>query len=305
MKTAGISPSVVAAVLDRSPVSEWRVCGVLASRPGVSTVLALESDRGPLVAKIAQPDRLCREIEVQAAVGRSLSGEAMLAVPPVLFHDVDAGVAVMRRVQAPTVAERLSGGDLEALSRTGQALACLHALRVDLGRPTDLARHLSDLVRPAPEQWRAHSPLSDRAALLLEAILEREPAAAPMRIVHRDVHLRQLLDDGRRVWLLDWEHAATGDPALDLGNLYAYLQARRPAAVARLAISEIAAGYEPWDSAKALSRVPIFEAFTFLRLACKSARSAGAGADAEVDRLLGLAARRLSEVEEKWRERSG
>jgi thiamine kinase-like enzyme len=38
------------------------------------------------------------------------------------------------------------------------------------------------------------------------------------RPCHNDLLAGNLLDDGQRIWILDWEYAAMGDPMFDLGN---------------------------------------------------------------------------------------
>lgn len=46
-------------------------------------------------------------------------------------------------------------------------------------------------------------------------------------VVHRDLHEKQLLVDGERVGLLDFDTAAVGEPALDLANLSVHLDLHR------------------------------------------------------------------------------
>jgi thiamine kinase-like enzyme len=57
-----------------------------------------------------------------------------------------------------------------------------------------------------------------RAFALMERI--EEAVATGRRIVpcHNDLLAANFLDDGARIWILDWEYAAMGDPFFDLGN---------------------------------------------------------------------------------------
>jgi aminoglycoside phosphotransferase (APT) family kinase protein len=48
------------------------------------------------------------------------------------------------------------------------------------------------------------------------------PAADP-RGIHRDFHPGQVLIDGERLYLLDLDLYAAGDPALDVGNFLAHV----------------------------------------------------------------------------------
>ena len=58
-------------------------------------------------------------------------------------------------------------------------------------------------------------------------------AAAPLRLCHHDLLSGNLLDDGQRILIVDWEYAGMGDPYFDLGNLSSQ-QAFDDAAIAEL-----------------------------------------------------------------------
>ena len=167
----------------------------------------------------------------------------------------------------------------------GAAMARLHASSVVLGPATSAADHLRDLVHPHPAALaRAFPALAWQIQTLLDGLLALTAVwTAP---IHRDLHPRQLLLSGPRTWLLDWDLAAQGDPALDVGNLFAYLRARWPAAAAGSALSAFWAGYAPEARPGVLARVGWFEAFASLRLACKAFRFRGLAAEPEVTELL-------------------
>jgi thiamine kinase-like enzyme len=48
--------------------------------------------------------------------------------------------------------------------------------------------------------------------------IERRRADAPLRPCHNDLLNANFIDDGVRLWLVDWEYAGMGDPFFDLGN---------------------------------------------------------------------------------------
>jgi|APFre7841882724_1041349.scaffolds.fasta_scaffold01043_3 thiamine kinase-like enzyme len=60
----------------------------------------------------------------------------------------------------------------------------------------------------------ALAPLAARAALL-------EQALGPVRIVfgHNDLLAANFIDDGARLWLIDWDYAGFNSPLFDLANL--------------------------------------------------------------------------------------
>jgi thiamine kinase-like enzyme len=48
--------------------------------------------------------------------------------------------------------------------------------------------------------------------------VERRRSQAPLRPCHNDLLNANFIDDGVRLWLVDWEYAGMGDPFFDLGN---------------------------------------------------------------------------------------
>lgn len=66
-------------------------------------------------------------------------------------------------------------------------------------------------------------PLPDAAGPALSAARIIEGALPPFaaRLCHNDLLPANLLDDGERLWIIDWEYAGMGDPFFDLGNLSA------------------------------------------------------------------------------------
>ena len=48
--------------------------------------------------------------------------------------------------------------------------------------------------------------------------IEALRAAAPTVTCHNDLLAANFIDDGERVWVVDWEYAGMGDPFFDLAN---------------------------------------------------------------------------------------
>ncbi|GAB2616932.1 aminoglycoside phosphotransferase family protein [Kocuria himachalensis] len=98
------------------------------------------------------------------------------------------------------------------------------------------------------------------------------PAARRTRVVlHRDLHDKQLLFDGARLGLLDFDTAALGEPELDLANLSVHLELRaaqglldpalRAAGQEAVTVVSRALGADP-------ARLALHAEATRLRLAC-------------------------------------
>ena len=61
-----------------------------------------------------------------------------------------------------------------------------------------------------PSAYEAAKELADR--------IEHRRSGAPLRPCHNDLLNANFIDDGVRLWLVDWEYAGMGDPFFDLGN---------------------------------------------------------------------------------------
>nr|MBA3329220.1 phosphotransferase [Solirubrobacterales bacterium] len=96
--------------------------------------------------------------------------------------------------------------------------------------------------------------------------------AGALVTVHRDLHDKQLLvDDEGAVGILDFDTLATGEAALDLGNLVVHLELRAlqgacTAGAARAAREALLDAYAPDEAL--LVRAGTYAQATRLRLAC-------------------------------------
>lgn len=68
---------------------------------------------------------------------------------------------------------------------------------------------------------RLGAELPDDLASMLEHVRRLSRSIAPFRPVlcHNDLLPANLIDDGRRIWLVDWEYAGVGHPLFDLANV--------------------------------------------------------------------------------------
>ncbi len=148
---------------------------------------------------------------------------ARIGVSPELVHaDPTTGVMVTRFVKgARTMSPELFARDIAAAERAGRVFRTLHdsgavfPFRFELFSMIDgylnvlstkdvaLPDGYHDVVREADQ--------SVRAAL----------AARPLPLVacHCDPLCENLLDDGARMWIVDWEYSGMNDPMWDLGDL--------------------------------------------------------------------------------------
>jgi thiamine kinase-like enzyme len=156
-----------------------------------------------------------RRFELAAARAAYAAG-----ISPEVVH-AEPGAMVFRYIEGRSLAPA-DVRDPAMLARIVPLLRTVHR---------ELPRHFRG---PAPIFW-VFQVLRDYAARLAEdghrrarelprylAAAERlEAAASPVEIAfgHNDLLAANLIDDGRRLWLVDWEYAGFNSPLFDLGGL--------------------------------------------------------------------------------------
>lgn len=141
-------------------------------------------------------------------------------ISPEIVH-TEPGATVMRYIQGAT----LRPADLRRDDTLERVLPVLRACH------RDIPRHFRG---PAPMFW-VFQVVRDYAATLREggsrllaevprylevaARLEREVGPVEIVFGHNDLLAANLIDDGERIWLLDWDYAGFNSPLFDLGGL--------------------------------------------------------------------------------------
>lgn len=112
-----------------------------------------------------------------------------------------------------------------AVRRAADAIHKLHRQRLPLQRHHThgheleiLENHLRAVAGDRPEWQLRLRRILDQCRRLVAALPEVPPAP-----VHRDFYQDQVLVDGERLWLLDFDLLCAGDPALDVGNFAGHL----------------------------------------------------------------------------------
>jgi thiamine kinase-like enzyme len=102
------------------------------------------------------------------------------------------------------------------VDRVGAALRRLHDGPALPGR-FDSFRVVEAYRATAHEHGVAVPSAYARAKELADQV-ERRRFGTPFRPCHNDLLSANFIDDGARLWLVDWEYAGMGDPFFDLGN---------------------------------------------------------------------------------------
>ena len=265
--------SDLAGVTTRGPA---RVLGIGPAGPHVVAVSTHSVPSHMVVAKRYGDDSGASAAAAMTALRKALEQVEgpPLAVPRVLDWNVRRRVLVQSLAPGrPLLPELQSPRRRAALRAAGRALACLHRTPVRVGRVTDVAEHLADLVRPHPDVVALDLPaIGARMRAVTATLAAWPPSSNGMRpvAIHRDAHARQMFLDGPRVWLVDWDLFARGDAALDVANFAVYLcthlSGHADAAAWAFIEAYVAAGTD------VTARLPQFIALTYVRLIAKNWR---------------------------------
>ena len=268
---------------------EWTIVRVEPS-PEARTVAELSDGARAVIAKLGTDDRGAESFQ-RLDVLYSLDTR-VLRVPEPLAWFAETRALLTARAEGAPLRHLDPAGSPDVFARIGRALAELHAAPIVVGELKTLADHMHDLMRPAPEALAAALPEDAMRISAALAMLGADAASwgeTPVVPLHRDFHLRQLFDDGEHITVLDWDDAAMGDPAFDVGYLTAYLRSHHGDAAAAPGIAAFLDGY---GAAAALrARLSTYERFNALRRACRRFRLQDAGWQAELDAMLARALR--------------
>ncbi len=164
-----------------------------------------------------EPERIAPQHRRRGYACMSAAAAAGVA-PPLRYADPDAGVAVMDFVAARPVSEH-PGGPAGLVRELGGLVARVQATPPfrRLGGAQDLIGSLLTVLQTsglfAPGLLDPHAEGLAR----IRAAHPWDPAALVSS--HNDPNPRNMLFDGRRLWLVDWELACRNDPLFDIAIL--------------------------------------------------------------------------------------
>jgi len=105
------------------------------------------------------------------------------------------------------------------LVRIGEMLDRLHAMPLAAGIAavsySDQAQHLAAMLSDSDAMAVTLRRRADRA---FDRLAQRKAQRA---LCHHDLHHLNVVDDGARLWLVDWEYGGIGDPLFDVAGFLA------------------------------------------------------------------------------------
>lgn len=286
---AALSPEQAARAIERSKrFAGTRVrvqaTNLLRHKPGKRAILAYEllvthangdTERVDAIGKMraSRPPRtaylLARALWQHGFAADSADG---ISVPEPLGTVPALGMWLQRRIMGIVATGYLTTSDAAPLARCiADAAHKLHTAGVAPERAHGPADELRILQRVLDDVRQKQPSLRDRVQTLLTGcarVCERlHPTATG---IHRDFYSDQVIVDGTRLYLLDFDLDCSGPAALDLGNFAGHLleqQVREPAhaAALRAAHDALEARYAALAGEPALPEMRAFTALTLAR----------------------------------------
>ncbi len=182
-------------------------------------VYRLRCDAADYVLRVPGPgteDYIDRKVEAHNAKAAAEAGVG----PQVIFVDENDGLMLMPYIEAQTMSPESLRATAGAPTRAAEALRRLHErspqfrFRFELfAMIDDYLKVLDKLGAQLPDGY--HDVV--REAEAVRAVLDAKPA--PLAPCHCDPLCENFLDDGTRMWIVDWEYSGMNDPLWDLGDL--------------------------------------------------------------------------------------
>lgn len=172
-------------------------------------------DDGAYVLRIGGKDTELLGIDRQAEHAASLAAHAAGVAPEVVCFVEPEGYLVTRFVEGriPPPAELARPAQL---ARVAAALRAFHE-GPPLPSRFDAFRVVETYLATAASHGVA-APAAYARAQDVARRIEATRHGAPVRPCHNDLLNANFLDDGERLWIVDWEYAGIGDPVFDLAN---------------------------------------------------------------------------------------
>jgi thiamine kinase-like enzyme len=203
-----------------------------------NAVFRVQTHLGYFVMRLNEPEAPQLGVDrAREAVLHRAAAAAGLA-PAVVVADTAGRFLITEYISAsPWTAEDM--GDAQRLDSLGEKLRQLHALGVPavaaFSLEALLRHHAGRAIEGNPTEAAQLHALVGRAESILmasRAQSRREPA-----IIHNDMHYSNLIGQGHRLRLVDWEYAAVADPLYDLACLLAYYPQAEPYAARLLEVT--------------------------------------------------------------------
>ena len=209
-----VARAAIATVADPASVT---AVSPLAGGASAASILRIDADSGTYLLRLESGRREGFRNPKRSYPCLRIAAEAGIA-PAVHHADAEAGVVLTDFVHARPLTA-FPGGEPALLRTLGemagrlQATAPFPRVMDDFGA---LVEALLDLVR---EGGLFAPGVLDGHVAGLGRVRAEHPGAAAQVSAHNDINPRNVLFDGERLWLVDWEMAFRNDPLADVANI--------------------------------------------------------------------------------------
>jgi hypothetical protein len=205
---------------------------VLKHTMGKRCVIAYHVDDGHrlihLIGKVHRGARGALAFEKLADLWRLTRGASVseLGMPEPLAFLRDLGLVLQTAVPGAPLAAIPEALWPEAVARTAENLARLHAVSGARAEARTPAQHLAKLCRPAPEALVAEWPELEAPVGRVLARLAVVPADAGRCLIHGDLSISQVFVDPHRAWFVDFDGLCESYAAVDVANFLISIENR-------------------------------------------------------------------------------
>lgn len=133
--------------------------------------------------------------------------------PPILWYDPIDQVIVTPFIDSQNI-------ELDGLSqqRIIKSIKAFHLSAKELPHQFCPYQAISDYYQHALSLRAREIPLSKCILSIIAEIKVAIPLFTNTAPCHLDLHQQNFLDDGKQIWIIDWEYAAMADPLFDLAS---------------------------------------------------------------------------------------
>ena len=183
-------------------------------------VFRIEVDQGVFVLRLpgkGTEEYIDRKVELHNAIVAAQAGVSA----EVIFARAGTGLMLARCIEnIVTMTPESFGTRAGAAGRAGDALRRLHGCGQSFESRFDLFAMIDEYLAILKEKnSELPSGYSDVVAAAQPARQALDAHPAPLAPCHCDPLCENFLDDGKRMWIVDWEYSGMNDPLWDLGDL--------------------------------------------------------------------------------------
>jgi thiamine kinase-like enzyme len=211
-----MAPSGIDAVVARLwPGREIRISPIPAGLTNQN--FRVEVDSTPYFVRLPGQSTDLLAVDRANELHNTRAAAAAGAGPAVVDHDPSSGALVLAWIDGRTMSNA-AFAEAGAPARIAQSLRRLHGatrFRDDFNM-----FRLTDYYLGVVEARSIRIPDGYRDALPKVALIEAALAAKPISSVpcHNDLLAENYLDDGSKLWIVDYEYSGNNDPTFELGN---------------------------------------------------------------------------------------